>query len=450
MSATLASPQAGTEVPVPLWMRVVRNHKVLFIALVLFVLLSIVRAWRGADDLTSSKTVGSTLRFTIPILLAGLAGLWAERVGVVNIGIEGMMIFGTWFGGVGAWKFGPWVGLLLAIVGGMVGGLIHSVATVTFNVNHIISGVAINLFALYGMRYLSELWWSGSDAPQGAGITQSPQQRRPPTRFDFPFLSGGKIGSWKSPDMLGWLEKRGWPVIGDIAGVLRGFTHNVHVITLLALATVPLTSFVLWRTKFGLRVRSSGEAPAAAESLGVRVLPLRYTALLVSGACAGFGGGYLSIVASSYYRQGQTANKGFIGLATMIAGNWRPTGVLSSGFLFGYPQGLNLVGRDALLDLFIFGAIVCLAWAIFSVIRARWVQFGLAVVLGSMLYIWWDGIPLVDDIWFVHDSWEVTRIPESLTGGIPYLLTIIVLAVASQRLRPPEHAGQPYRPGESR
>ncbi len=447
MSATITTQSAPTTPStVPTWKRVVYNHKVLFIGLVLFLVLSFVRAFaEGGDDLTSSKTIGSTLRFTIPILLAGLAGLWAERVGVVNIGIEGMMIFGTWFGGVGAWKFGPWWGLVLAIIGGMLGGLIHAAATVTFNVNHIISGVAINLFAFYGMRYMSELLWSGPDAPQGAGISQSPQQNSPPARFDFPFLSGGKIGSWKSPDVLGWLEcggsrssvpkcDEGWPVIGDMAGVLRGFTFNVHLITLLALLMVPLTTFVLWRTKFGLRVRSSGEAPAAAESLGVRVTSLRYSALLISGGFAGFGGGYLAIVASSYYRQGQTANKGFIGLATMIAGNWRPTGVLASGFLFGYPEALNRVGREALPQLFIFGAIVCAGWFGFALFRRRWVVSGVALGLGVLLFVWWL---------------RIDEIPESLTGGLPYMLTLIVLATASQKLRPPAYAGQPYRSGES-
>lgn len=114
----------------------------------LLVLLSITRVITGAVDLTSSGTMGTTLRTTIPILLAGLAGLWAERVGIVNIGIEGMMIFGTWFGAYGAWQFGPWVGLLMGIGGGAIGGLIHALATVRFNVDHVISGVALNLFEI--------------------------------------------------------------------------------------------------------------------------------------------------------------------------------------------------------------------------------------------------------------------------------------------------------------
>lgn len=419
------------------WWRALLARRTLLIIMFLFVTMSFVRAnVDGAQKMSASFTVFTTLEFTVPILLAGLAGLWAERVGVVNIGIEGMMILGTWFGAVGAWKWGPWVGLLLAIVGGALGGLLHAVATVTFNVNHIISGVAINLLAFGAMRFMSELWWGpGADnVPQGAGITQSPQQSDALPRFNFAFLSGGKIGSWKSPDVLGWFERRGWPVIGDMASIMRGFTWRVSAGTLIALLLVPLTAWVLWRTRFGLRVRSSGESPEAAESLGVRVLWLRYRGLLISGGFAGMAGGYLSIVASSYYRQGQTANKGFIGLATMIGGNWRPTGVLASSFLFGFPEALNRVGRDALPHLFLIGAIVCIAWALASVIRKRWVSLGLGVALTVLLFFAWN---------------RIDEIPESLTTGVPYLLTLIVLAVASKRLRPPAHAGIPYRPGET-
>ena len=155
---------------------------------------------------------------------------------------------------------------------------------------------------------------------------------------------------------------------------------------------------------------------------------------MISGGFAGLGGGYLAIVASSYYRQGQTANKGFIGLATMIAGNWRPTGVLASSFLFGYPEALNRVGRDALPDLFLFGAIACAAWGVVSAFRRRWVTLGVGIALTVVLFIEWM---------------RIGDIPESLTTGVPPLLTLIVLATASQRLRPPAHAGLPYRPGDS-
>ena len=123
---------------------------------VLLVLLSITRLITGADDLTSSGTMGTTLRLTVPILLAGLAGLWSERVGIVNIGIEGMMIFGTWFGAYGAWQFGPWIGLAMGVGGGAIGGLIHAVATVRFNVDHIISGTILPEMAESFLSRLAE------------------------------------------------------------------------------------------------------------------------------------------------------------------------------------------------------------------------------------------------------------------------------------------------------
>lgn len=440
MSATITAPDGTPPAPAaasgPLLLRVLASRKTLWTGLTLFVIISFIRANAdGAADLTSSGTIETTLRFTMPILLAGLAGLWAERVGIVNIGIEGMMIFGTWFGAYGAWKWGPWVGLLTAILGGMIGGLIHAVATVTFNVNHVISGVALNTLAFGSMRYLSELLWDKSDI-QGAGISQSPQQKFALPRLNLPFVSGGRIGSWHSPDVAGWLEKRGWPVIGDFAGVIRGVTTNVSAGTLIALSFVPISAWVLWRTRFGLRVRSSGESPHAAESLGVRVIPLRYAGLLISGGLAGLGGGYLSIVASSYYRQGQSGNKGFIGIATTIAGNWRPTGVLASGFLFGYPEALNRVGRPAIRHLLLFGFILAVVWLIVSLVKSKWMRAGIAAVIAGLLI---QQYLIIDE----------NGISESLTGGLPYAITLVVLAVFSQRLRPPAHAGAPYRPGDN-
>ncbi|MGB8861821.1 MAG: ABC transporter permease [Ilumatobacteraceae bacterium] len=401
------------------------------IAGALFVLLSFTRWLTDGNDLTSSGTMSTTLRVTTPILLAGLAGLWAERVGIVNIAIEGMIILGTWFGGFGAWKYGPWVGLLLAILAGSVGGLIHAVAVVRFNVNHIISGVAINLFAFGAMRYLSELVYTPDT---GGGISKSPQQKSGIPRLNLPFLAGGKIGGWKSPDMLGWLERRHWFVVGDLAGVLRGLVFNVSWASILALAMVPLSGWVLWRTRFGLRVRSSGEAPAAAETLGVKVSPLRYVALAISGGLAGFGGGFLSIVSNNYYQQGSSGNRGFIGLATTIFGNWRPTGILGGATLFGFAEALQLVGPDSLPKLFLFLSFVCGLALIASLVRKKLVPAINGTIAGAVFLI---GYLTVD------------QVPEPLTKAAPYLLTLIVLATASQRLRPPAHAGLPYRSGES-
>ncbi len=118
-------------------------------------LTSIVRLITGADGITNVSQMSTALQLAVPIGLAGLGGLWAERAGVVNIGLEGMMILGTWFGAWAGFQWGPWTGVLVGIVGGAIGGLLHAIVTVTFNVNHIVSGVAINILALGATRYLA-------------------------------------------------------------------------------------------------------------------------------------------------------------------------------------------------------------------------------------------------------------------------------------------------------
>ncbi|MFZ9911635.1 MAG: ABC transporter permease [Ilumatobacteraceae bacterium] len=394
-------------------------------------LMSIVRLWSGEDALTSSDTIGASLRLSVPILLAGMAGLWAERCGVLNIGIEGMMIFGTWFGGWGAWQFGPWVGLMFAVVGGMLGGLIHAVATVRFNVDQIISGVVLNLLAFFGVRYMSDLAFVGQP---GGGVSQSPPQTSAIPRFDIPVLSGGEVFGWKSPNILLNLEARGWFFVSDLAGILHGLTHNLSWGTVIGVAAVPATFWILWRTRIGLRLRSSGESPVAAETLGVNVIRLRYLGLLVSGGLAGYAGGILSIVASSYYRQGQTAGRGYIGLATMIFGNWRPVGVLGGASLFGYAEGVKLVANDAISTLFLFVALAAVLLVVAAVVNrntTRGIVTAFVAVIAAYTYL------AIDDV------------PESLTQSLPYFATLVVLATASQRLRPPAMAGIPYRRGES-
>jgi simple sugar transport system permease protein len=362
-------------------------------------------------------------------MLAGLAGLWAERVGILNIGIEGMMILGTWFGAFGAWKYGPWIGFLFAILGGSLGGLIHAVATIKFNIDQVISGVVMNLLAFFGVRYLSELVFVGQ--PQG-GISQSPPQSFAIPKIDVPFLAGGPVGSSTTPDALGWLEERGWFIIGDLAGMTRGLMSGLSLASLIAVLLVPLSAWVLWRTSFGLRLRSSGEAPEAAESLGVNVIRVRYIGLLISGGFAGLGGGFLSIISSSYYRQGQTAGRGFIGLATMIFGNWRPSGILGGAAVFGYSEGIKLVAGGSITGLFLFILIVSAIIGLISLLQRNIKRGSTGIGIGVIALIAYL---------------TVTEVPESLTQSLPYVITLVVLATASQRLRPPAKAGVPYRPG---
>ena len=403
--------------------------RLLSIGLSLLAVMSVTRLWTGFDNLTSSGTIGAALRLTVPIMLAGLAGLWAERVGILNIGIEGMMILGTWFGAFGAWKYGPWIGFLFAIFGGALGGLIHAVATIRFNIDQVISGVVMNLLAFFGVRYLSELVFVGQ--PQG-GISQSPPQSSAIPKVDVPFLAGGPVGSSSTPDALGWLEERGWFLIADLAGMTRGLMSGLSLASLIALLLIPLPAWVLWRTSFGLRLRSSGEAPEAAESLGVNVIRVRYIGLLISGGFAGLGGGFLSIISSSYYRQGQTAGRGFIGLATMIFGNWRPSGILGGAAVFGYSEGIKLVAGGSITGLFLFIFFVSAIVGLISLLR-RQMRRGTTGI----------GVSVIALIAYL----TVDEVPESLTQSLPYVITLVVLATASQRLRPPAKAGVPYRPG---
>ena len=283
-----------------------RIWRVTLLALALLFVVGLVAEITGAQELTSSGTFGASLRFAMPIMLAGLGGLFAERAGIINIGLEGMMIAGTWFGAWGGWQFGPWYGVIFGLLGGGIFGLIHGIATVTFAVDHIVSGVAINALALGGMRFLSTVVYE--DVP-GAGVTQSPRTD-PVGTFSVPFLSGGEVFGWSSPDTIGWIEDRGWILISDAAGVVAGFTKNISWLTVVALLIVPLTWWLLWRTPWGLRLRSCGENPYAAESLGVNVLRMKYYAVIISGALAGLGGAYIVVVQAGIYRELQTAGRG--------------------------------------------------------------------------------------------------------------------------------------------
>ena len=286
-------------------------------------------------------TIASAIRAFVPLYLATLGGVFNERSGVVNIGIDGMMIFGTWFGAWGALQWGPVAGLLTAVAAGVAVAAIHAVATVTFRVDHIVSGVAINILAFGTPRFLSI-------AAYGQG-TQSPQVPQLP-KFDVPGL-------------------------GEMSLM-------VPVTILLGAAAW----FVLNRTVFGLRLRSSGENPRAAESLGVRVRGMRYGGVLISGAFAGLAGGYLSIELVGLYREGMNQGRGFIALAAVILGNWSPIGTAFACILFAWTEALTVF------------------------LRVDWIN-------------------------------------NAFIQSLPYIVTLVVLALFSRRVRPPKAVGQAYEAG---
>ncbi|MEO3886132.1 ABC transporter permease [Nonomuraea sp. B5E05] len=421
--------------------RVGKYHVALIGVAVLLLLLSLVRVVSGYTDITSSGTFASALLFAVPIGLAGLGGLWAERAGVVNIGLEGMMVLGTWFAGWAGYQWGAVAALVAGLLGGALGGLLHAIATVSFGVDHIISGVAINLLGPGLTRFLSEvLYKEGTQAAEaGAGITTSPAITLPP-RVSLPLLSDG-------PDLLGKLESTHWFLLSDLAGILRGFTHNVNVLAVLAVLLLPLTFFVLWRTAFGLRLRSAGENPWAAESLGVNVYLIKYVAVVISGAFAGLGGVFLVFVSTKYV-EGQTLGRGFIGLAAMIFGNWRPGGLAGGAALFGYADGLQLRSSGAVTSFFLFGAVLLLIYLGQQVRRllasgepAEMVTRGarqytmMAAAAAGMVVLFW--------LWLTVD-----QLPNEFVYITPHVLTLIVLLVASQRLRMPKADGVSYRRGD--
>ena len=387
---------------------------------VAILVLALVRVLSGANDIDSSGSLSAAVGLAVPIGMAGLAGLWAERSGVVNIGLEGMMIMGTWGGGWAGYQWGPWLGLAAAISFGLLGGLLHALLTVTFGVDHIISGVAINILGLGATQYLADIAFVGTP---GGSSTQSPSVR------ELPALSLPGASTF-----LGGMESRRWFFVSDLASVLRAMTVNVSILTVIAIVLVVGSYIVLWRTAFGLRLRSCGENPIAAESLGVNVYAYKYAAMAASGALAGFGGAFLSIVASNAYREGQTGGRGFIGLAAMIFGNWRPGGLAAGAALFGYTDALQLRrGGESVHALLLVVAILLAGFATYQLVRRRYLPAILSMVASGAFLSWFLGTHVV---------------PDDFASLTPYVTTLLVLALASQRLRMPAADGQVYRRGQ--
>jgi len=377
----------------------------------------------STSDLASSGTWSIALGWSIPILMAGLGGMFSERSGVVNIGLEGMLIIGTWFGAYGMiLTDNPWVGVLFAVIAGGLAALLMAVATVTFAVDHIIAGTAIIVMAPGVTRYLSGIIFPD----YGGSITQSPTLRGVGT-FDVPFLAGGDIFAWKSPDILGALERSDVFLISEAAGILRGFVFQMSWFTLLGILMIPISAYVLWRTRFGLRLRSVGEDPDAADSLGVNVYRYKYYGVVISGFLSGFGGGFLAIQLSGLYKEGQTNGKGFIGLATMIFGNWRPGGTGAGALLFGFTETLRLRDPSAPHALLLFVTIVLAIFAVRAALRSRWRSAAGMAVGGALVF------------WFYLAS---DTVPNQLPQITPFIAVIIVLLFATRRLRMPAADGR--------
>jgi simple sugar transport system permease protein len=392
----------------------------LLVAAFVVVVVSAVRLITGEDQIDSPGSLRAAIIATCPILMAALGGLWSERAGVVNIGLEGQMILGTWGAAYFTYYYGPWVGILGAALLGAVGGALHALATVTFGVDHIVSGVAINIIGLGASRFLAEAYFANLE---GGGVKQLTGLDRP-TSITVPGLSDGADA----------LADKGWFVVSDLASVVAALTDSLNVMTILVFVLLGVSAWVLWRTAFGLRLRSCGENPQAAESLGVKVLRFKWVAVTLSGALAGIGGGYLALVASSGFVTGQTGGRGYIGLAAMIFGNWRPGGILTGALMFGYTDSLPLRSAGTIHALLLLVAIGLAALAIWRLTRRQTTQAVVFAGLAGLFLLWF----------LLTDS-----VPREFTGMTPYIATLLVLAFAAQRLRMPRADGQVYRKGSA-
>lgn len=310
------------------------------------------------------QVLDSSIRFAVPILLACLAGLYSERSGIVDIGLEGKMLGAAFAAAATAAITGNvWLGLLAAIITSTCLSMIHALASINMRGNQIISGVAINFLALGVTIVLGDAWFKrGGNTP-----SLSADQRFSP--IDFPFA-----------EQLGQI-----PYVGEIyEQVISG--HNILVY--FAFLAVPLTAFILFRTRFGLRLRAVGENPKALDTAGLPVFAMRYQALLITGFLCGVSGAYLSTAQGASFSDDMTAGRGFIALAALIFAKWKPWPALWTCLLFGFLSALQ--------------------------IRLQGVE-----ILGI-------------------------QVPVQAIQALPYILTVVLLAGFIGKATAPKSVGQPY------
>jgi len=251
----------------------------------------------------------STIRLATPLVLAAIGGLYSERSGVINIALEGLMLAGAFTAAsITYYAHSPWVGMGAAIVGGALVAMIIALACIRFKADQVVTGTGINIMLIGLPAVLSgALFLSSGSTPQ------IPRENLLPALYRFfPFLPP-------------------WRVLTDVS-----------VISVLALIVVVVTAYILYRTPFGLRLRAVGENPEAADAAGVSVNRIRYIGVVLSGALAGLGGAYLSIGQSSLFTRNMAAGRGFIALAALIFGKWRPVQTMLACLLFGFADALTI------------------------------------------------------------------------------------------------------------
>lgn len=307
----------------------------------------------------------STIRMSVPLVLTALAGLYAERSGVVDIGLEGKLLAAAFAGASAAAVTGSAVlGLLAAIACSVMFSAVHGYASISQRGNQIVSGTAINFIAMGATVIIGQAWFSMAGRTPSLG-------------------PGAKLETVTLPfaDALASV-----PVLGDIySRVLSGH----FLLTYFAYAMIPVTWWILYRTRFGLRLRAVGENPGAVDTAGISVVRLRYMAVLLGGVFAGLAGAFLSMAVSAGFTKGMSAGKGFIALAALVFANWKPKNILLTCLLFGFLDSLSIAFQG-------------------------------------------KSVPLIGSI------------PVQLWTALPYILTVVLLAGFIGKAIPPKASGNPY------
>ncbi len=313
------------------------------------------------DTLMSMLTLA--LIFSTPIIITSLGGLFSERSGVVNIALEGLMMVGAFAGAtatvllepnfVDGFNWAPWIGLFVGILAGVLVSLIHAYLSVNLGADQVISGTGINLFAIGFTVYLAQVIFG--------------QQRTKTFRTGF--------------------TKETIPGLSEIPFIGEVFFTNIYVTVYIAFILVFVTWYIVYKTPFGLRLRATGEHPHAADSMGINVYKMRYIGVMLSGAFAGLGGAVMVLTQDTQYTAFSIHGTGFIALAALIFGKWKPFGVLGASLFFGFSQILSLYSTD---------------------------------------------IPLISEL------------PLEFFKALPYFITIVALVLFSSRAVGPKAAGEPY------
>ncbi|MBM3152423.1 MAG: ABC transporter permease [Chloroflexi bacterium] len=296
-----------------------------FIALIILVLFGIV-VLIGQEEVDPGVIIASMLATTIavatPLTLGALSGIYCERAGVVNIGIEGMMLSAAFFGWFSAIYLNTifevpdtaslWIGVVVALLTGGLMALLHAILSVSFKVDQIIGGTVINILAI--------------------GITGFLNRQM--------FFEKGSVFGGQVPHAPGTLDPIHIPLLADLPVIGRVFDQQP--VTILAIVLVFVTHFVLFRTRWGLRTRAVGEHPRAADTVGINVVRMRYINVIIGGMMAGLGGAYFTLESVPSFEPLMTNGRGFIALAAMIFGNWSPFGAWSAALVFGAAQALQI------------------------------------------------------------------------------------------------------------